>query len=79
MPGTIHSESYRALLTLLRGLRTDAGLSQTELADRLGRPQSWVSKMEIGERRLDIEELRQVCEALGTDLLKVVKAWLKSV
>lgn len=38
-----------------------------ELADRLGRPQSFVSKFETGERRLDVTEYIDVCEALGLD------------
>ena len=76
MPDTIHSDAYRSLLVLLRRLRDEAGLTQTELAARLGQPQSWVSKMETGERRLDVEELRQVCEALDTKLLTVVQTWI---
>ena len=49
---------------LLRKIRTEAGLTQAELAARLGVPQSVVSKYESGERRLDVLELRQVCHAL---------------
>jgi transcriptional regulator with XRE-family HTH domain len=56
------------LLALLRQVRTEAGLSQQQLADRLRRPQSFVSKFESGERRLDILELRQVCRALDLPL-----------
>jgi transcriptional regulator with XRE-family HTH domain len=58
----------RRFRDLLRGLRTDAGLTQTELARRLGRPQSYVSKYEAGERRLDFLEVREVCSALGTPM-----------
>ena len=42
-------------------------------------PQSWVSKVEIGERRLDLEELRRVCEALGLDLVKLVRKSISSI
>ena len=77
MGKTIHSDSYRVLLTLLREARAAAGISQTALADLLGRPQTWVSKVELGERRLDVEELRQVCTALNLDLVKLVRRWLK--
>ena len=55
----------RALLALLRQIRTEAGLTQTGLAQALRMPQSVVSKYESGERRLDILELRQVCKAVG--------------
>jgi transcriptional regulator with XRE-family HTH domain len=58
----------RRLQTALRDMRHDAGLSQAELARSLGRPQSFVSKYESGERRLDILELREVCNALGSTL-----------
>jgi transcriptional regulator with XRE-family HTH domain len=76
---TIHSEEYQALLSLLRDARDRSGVSQVELAERLGRPQSWVSKIEIGERRLDLEELRQMCEALDIDLVKLVRKWLGAI
>lgn len=79
MGSTIHSDQYQALLDLVREARTKTGLSQAELAKKLGRPQSWVSKVETGERRLDLEELRQVCEALGIDMVKLVRTWLKTV
>jgi len=46
--GSIHSTNYRSLLALIRQLRLDAGLNQTEVADRLRRPQSWISKVEVG-------------------------------
>lgn len=57
-----------ALLALLRELRQRAGLRQRDLAERLGAPQSFVSKYESGERRLDIVELRYICTALGLSI-----------
>ena len=56
------------LCALLRQIRIEAGLRQTDIAHRLGQPQSFVSKYESGERRLDLLELRQVCQALGITL-----------
>ena len=56
------------LQALLREVRTEAGLRQSDLAEKLGQPQSFVSKYESGERRLDILELREVCAALGISL-----------
>lgn len=60
------------LLALLRAIRAEAGLRQADLADRLGEPQSFVSRYESGERRLDILELRRVCEATGVTLVEFV-------
>jgi transcriptional regulator with XRE-family HTH domain len=48
-------------------VRKGAGLTQVGLADRLGRPQSFVSKYERGERKLDVIEFCEVCRALGMD------------
>jgi transcriptional regulator with XRE-family HTH domain len=47
--------------------RRSAGLTQVGLADRLGRPQSFVSKYERGERKLDVIDFCEVCRALGID------------
>lgn len=55
----------KRLQSLLRQVRLEAGLRQAEVAERLGRPQSFVSKYESGERRLDILELRGVCLVVG--------------
>ncbi|HRQ87885.1 MAG TPA: helix-turn-helix transcriptional regulator [Bacteroidia bacterium] len=59
------SERFRGLL---RQARIDAGLTQVELADKLGKPQSYVSKAELGERRLDFLETLDFCEACGKDV-----------
>jgi transcriptional regulator with XRE-family HTH domain len=61
------------LQALLRQLREDAGLRQVDLAERLGKPQSYVSKYETGERRLDLLELRDVCRAAGVSLIEFVR------
>lgn len=64
-PGPSKSEIVAALL---RRLRTDAGLRQEELGDRLNRSQSYVSKYENCERGLDVVELLEICDALGITL-----------
>jgi transcriptional regulator with XRE-family HTH domain len=55
------------LLARLVQARLEGKATQREVADRLGRPQSFVSKYESGERRLDVIEFVDVCAALGTD------------
>jgi len=67
------------LQSLLREIRLDADLRQSELAKRLGQPQSFVSKYESGERRLDLLELRQVCEAVGISLKEFIRKFEKSL
>ena len=63
----------KILLALLRQLRSDAGLTQAQLAARLQRDQTFVSKYESGERRLDILELREVCRATETDFAQFIR------
>lgn len=82
MPGgaTIaRRKNRKALLTLLREVRTEADLTQVEMARSLGVPQSFVSKYESGERRLDLLELQRVCQALGITLEAFVKRFEKTV
>lgn len=62
---SIHGKEYQALLRLLRAARLEAGLTQVEVAQRLGRPQSFVSKTELGERRLDPIDLRAFAAVYG--------------
>ena len=57
----------RRLAELLIVARMDAGMTQVELSSRLGRTQSYVSKVEAGERRIDVMELLDLAEALGCD------------
>ena len=58
---------------LLRIARQEADMRQVDLADRLGQPQSYVSKYESGERRLDLLELRQICNALDISLVAFIR------
>lgn len=75
MDPSIASPRHQALAGLLRELRLQAGLSQSDLAALLGEPQSFVSKYEGGVRRLDLVELEQVAQALGSNLLRIVEQY----
>ena len=66
----IRVNQQKKLLVLLRSVRVEAGLTQSELASRLGTDQTFISKYESGERRLDILELREVCQAIGVDFIR---------
>ena len=65
MAKSIYTKEYDGFLKELRKVRINASLTQTELANRLGQTQSFVSKVERGERRLDVVELRAFCEVVG--------------
>lgn len=73
MPKACRLSAQEQLQALLRQLRTEAGLTQTDVAQRLGQPQSFVSKYESGERRLDILELREVCQVIGISLPEFIR------
>ncbi len=60
-------------------VREEAGLRQIDVAKRLSQPQSFISKYELGERRLDLLELELVCEACETDISRFVKRYLASM
>jgi len=70
---SIYSAEYQRLCSLLRQLRHEAGLTQVQVAARLGVPQSFVSKYESGERRLDVVELGHVAGALGVSLREMLE------
>lgn len=65
----------RRVQGMLRDARTAAGLKQTELAARIGADQSFVSRYERGERRLDLIELETICRACGVRLSEFVAAF----
>jgi transcriptional regulator with XRE-family HTH domain len=68
MDKSIASQDYRVFLRELRAARKRSGLTQVELAAKIGETQSFVSKCERGERRLDIVEVRAICRAFGSTL-----------
>lgn len=72
MPRSRRSPRRARLQEMLIEARHTAGLTQVELAARLGRPQSFVSKYETGERRLDAVELIEVAEALRADPAAII-------
>ncbi|MFV0514755.1 MAG: helix-turn-helix domain-containing protein [Jhaorihella sp.] len=67
MGKTLRSSGHLVLMAALKQARLDAGLTQTELADRLERPQSFVAKYENGERRVEVVEFVQIVSAIGCD------------
>lgn len=70
---TIYSARYKQFCALLIEERKKRGITQTVLAERLGRPPSFVAKIELGDRRLDVIEFLDVANALGADALDILK------
>ena len=79
MRKSIHTVQHKQLLTLLRKIRLEAGLTQAQLAESLNTDQTVISKIESGERRLDVLELREICKALGITLEVFVRKLEKSL
>jgi transcriptional regulator with XRE-family HTH domain len=64
---SIYPDEYRRALALLVEARKASGMTQQQLAEALGRPQSFVSKFENGERRLDVAEFLNISRLVGAD------------
>ena len=74
MTSSMHGADYKRFRELLTAARERVGLTQMEVARRLSRPQSFVSKYETGERRLDVVEFVAVCEALNVKPDRILAA-----
>ena len=72
MAKTLGSRRHKALIALLIERREAAGMTQTQLADRLGEHQSLVARLESGQRRVDVVEFLELAEVLGFDAGKVL-------
>lgn len=72
MHKTLYSRGHKLFLQLLVETRTQTGITQVELANRLTEDQSWVSKVERGVRRLDLVELSLWCKALDVPLSRFI-------
>jgi len=78
LPSSVFTKRHQEFIRFLVAARKAAGITQVELAARLDRHQSFVSKVERGERRIDVVEFCQVAEALGHDPSKLLKDFLGS-
>ncbi|MGQ4807955.1 hypothetical protein NKDENANG_01321 [Candidatus Entotheonellaceae bacterium PAL068K] len=73
MTKSVFSEKYDRFRLLLIEARKGVGSTQVQLAEKLARPQSYVSKYERGERRLDVVEFLEVAQAIGIDAYELLK------
>lgn len=77
----LHTPEYKKFLEILVRARVEKNVSQIELSKRLGKTQQFVSRCEVGERRLDVVEFYKWCEALGVDgqsMFGSFGAWLRT-
>ncbi|MDT9678209.1 helix-turn-helix transcriptional regulator [Pseudomonas sp. JV414] len=79
MPKTIYRPEHAVLLSLLKKYRKTTGLTQVQCSQALGRPQSFMSDVESGTRRLDIVQLRDLCKVLGIGLPELILEFEKAL
>lgn len=72
MANPARSDEYKVLLLRLKKARVDAGLSQAEVAEKLGKHQSYISKVESGERRLDVIEVKKIAAVYKIDVSELI-------
>lgn len=74
---SIYSAEYQLVIKLLRSARIGRGITQSQLAKSLGKPQSFVAKVENGERRLDVIEFAAIARLLSLDPAEILNAVMK--
>lgn len=75
MPSSLHSHQYQVFRSLLIAARETSGLTQIQIAEKLGKPQSFISKYERGERRLDFSEFMELADILCMDINAFIDAY----
>ena len=73
MGKSIYSKEYKGVVNKLKKARQEAGLKQEEVAFKLKKPQSFISKIESGERRVDVVELKQLAKIYKKDINFFIK------
>ncbi|CAG0972964.1 hypothetical protein MTYP_01335 [Methylophilaceae bacterium] len=72
MPSSLHNDSYLIFRNLLVKARIASGLTQVQIAEKLGKPQSYISKYERGERRLDFPEFIELVDIMKIDVASFI-------
>ncbi|MEG1214247.1 MAG: helix-turn-helix transcriptional regulator [Leclercia sp.] len=69
---SVYSDEYQRVINALKAARKGRGITQTQLAEALGKPQSFIAKVESGERRLDVVEFVHLAKLIGADALMII-------
>lgn len=69
---SVYSEEYQRVINALKKARKDKGMTQAQLAEALGKPQSFIAKVENGERRLDVVEFVHLARLVGVEPISVL-------
>jgi DNA-binding XRE family transcriptional regulator len=65
---SVYSDEYQRVISALKKARKEKGITQVQLAEALGKPQSFIAKVESGERRLDVVEFVHLARLVGVDI-----------
>lgn len=76
---TLYTKNYQVFLELVYKIRVASNLRQIDLAKRLEAPQSFISKIESGERRVDLIELLEICRVMNVSIVDFVKELEKKI
>ncbi|KRW71254.1 DNA-binding protein [Pseudomonas sp. TTU2014-105ASC] len=79
MTKAIYRREHTVFLDVLKRMRMQSGMTQAQCSAALGRPQSFMSDVERGIRRLDIVQLRDLCQVMGSDLPTLIDSFEQAI
>ncbi|HDC4530280.1 TPA: helix-turn-helix transcriptional regulator [Enterobacter asburiae] len=69
---SVYSDEYQRVISALKKARKEKGITQAQLAEALGKPQSFIAKVESGERRLDVVEFVHLARLVDADVQRII-------
>lgn len=76
---SVYSDEYQRVIKALKKARKDKGITQTQLAEALGKPQSFIAKVENGERRLDVVEFVHLARLVDVDTTSLLEEIIPTI
>ena len=71
---SVYSDEYQRVINALKKARKEKGITQAQLAEALGKPQSFIAKVESGERRLDVVEFVHLARLVEADVQRIINS-----